>query len=125
MSHRVVLPLMLSGEALKYPGWFAELGIEFEAKWCPSEQEAIALAKDADAVIVEGSQRPMTRVTTDVSSGAALRSVRGWRRSRAISLRWMPVTSDTRLSVTRLRGSARSSSATSTNSARTTRSTTG
>jgi len=60
MSHRVVLPLILSGEALKYPAWFAELGIEFEAKWCPSEQETVALAKDADAVIVEGSQRPMT-----------------------------------------------------------------
>ena len=61
MSHKVVMPLRLSGEALKYPGWFADRGIEFEAKWCPTEEEVIELAKDADAVIVEGSQRPMTR----------------------------------------------------------------
>lgn len=61
MSHKVVLPLKLSGESLKYPQWFAEQDIEFEARWCPTEQQAIDLAKDADAVIVEGSQRPMTR----------------------------------------------------------------
>ncbi|MFC2008929.1 C-terminal binding protein [Chloroflexota bacterium] len=61
MSYKVVLPLKLSDESLKYPAWFADLGIEFQAKWCPTEEETIALAKDADAVIVEGSQRPMTR----------------------------------------------------------------
>lgn len=61
MTHKVVLPLKLSGEALKYPGWFEELGIEFEARWCPTEEEAIELGRGADAVIVEGSQRPMTR----------------------------------------------------------------
>jgi len=61
MSYKVVSPLKLSGEALKYPGWFKEQGIEFEAKWCPTVEEAIELARGADAVIVEGSQRPMTR----------------------------------------------------------------
>ena len=61
MSYKVVLPLKLSGEALKYPRWFEELGIDFEARWCATEEEAVALGRDADAVIVEGSQRPMTR----------------------------------------------------------------
>jgi len=61
MGFKVVLPLALTGESLKYPRWFEDLGIEFEAMWCPTEVETVELAGDADAVIVEGSQRPMTR----------------------------------------------------------------
>ncbi len=61
MGFLVVLPLAVVGEAAKYPQRFASLGWEFAGRPCPTEDDAIELARDADAMIVEGSQRPITR----------------------------------------------------------------
>lgn len=61
MSFLVVLPMAVVHEAAKYPQRFAELGWRFEGRLCPTEDDVIALARDADAMIVEGSQRPITR----------------------------------------------------------------
>ena len=61
MNYRVVLPMAVVHEAAKYPQRFAELGVDFEGRLCPTEDDVIELARDADAMIVEGSQRPIPR----------------------------------------------------------------
>ena len=61
MSYLVVLPMAVVHEAAKYPQRFADAGWRFEGRLCPSEDDVIELAHDADAMIVEGSQRPITR----------------------------------------------------------------
>ena len=61
MVFLVVLPLAVVNEAAKYPQRFASLGWDFAGRPCPSEDDVITLARDADAMIVEGSQRPITR----------------------------------------------------------------
>ena len=61
MSVLVVLPLAVAGEAEKYPQRFAAMGMNFAGRPCPSEEGVIELSRDADAMIVEGSQRPITR----------------------------------------------------------------
>ncbi|MFC1903378.1 C-terminal binding protein [Chloroflexota bacterium] len=58
---KVVLPLAVSGESEKYPQKFTKLGAEFAGQHCSSDEEFIALAKDADAVITVGSIRPVPR----------------------------------------------------------------
>ena len=60
-NFKVVLPLALSGESEKYPEKFRELGAEFVGQHCATDDEFIALAKDADAVITVGSIRPVPR----------------------------------------------------------------
>ncbi len=60
-SFKVVLPLALGGESEKYPGKFRELGAEFVSQRCESDDEFIALARDADAIITVGSIRPVPR----------------------------------------------------------------
>jgi len=60
-SFKVVLPFALSGESEKYPQQFRELGAEFVSQPCASDEEFVALAKDADAVITVGSLRPVPR----------------------------------------------------------------
>ncbi len=61
MGFLVVLPMAVVHEAAKYPQWFASMGWSFVGRPCPSEDDVIDLARDADAMIVEGSQRPITR----------------------------------------------------------------
>ena len=61
MAFKVVLPMAVVHEAAKYPQRFAALGMDFEGRLCLTEEDVIALAHDADAMIVEGSQRPITR----------------------------------------------------------------
>jgi len=61
MNYRVVLPMAVVHEAAKYPRRFAEMGVDFEGRQCPTEDDVIELARDADAIIVEGSQRPIPR----------------------------------------------------------------
>jgi len=61
MGFLVVLPLAVAGEAAKYPQRFASLGWAFAGRPCPTEDDVIELARDADAIVVEGSQRPITR----------------------------------------------------------------
>jgi len=61
VSFKVVLPMAVSGESEKYPEQFSELGAEFIGQPCASDEEFIALAKDADAVITVGSIRPVPR----------------------------------------------------------------
>ena len=61
MSYKVVLPMAVVNEAVKYPQRFAALGVEFVGGHCATEDDVIELARDADAMIVEGSQRPITR----------------------------------------------------------------
>ena len=61
MSVLVVLPLAVVGEAAKYPQRFAAMGMDFAGRPCPTEEDVIELSRDADAMIVEGSQRPITR----------------------------------------------------------------
>ena len=61
MSYLVVMPLRVAGEAAKYPRRFEELGVDFVGRECSTDEEVIALARDADAVITSGSQRPMPR----------------------------------------------------------------
>ena len=61
MSYLVVLPMPVVQEAAKYPQRFADMGIDFAGRLCPTEEDVIELARDADAMIVEGSQRPITR----------------------------------------------------------------
>jgi len=58
---KVVLPLAPAGESEKYPQKFGELGAEFVAHRCDSDDEFIALARDADAIITVGSIRPVPR----------------------------------------------------------------
>lgn len=60
-SFMVVMPLGLSGESEKYPQRFRELGIEFTNRDCSNDDEVIAFAKSADAVITVGSFRPIPR----------------------------------------------------------------
>ncbi|HEY82493.1 MAG TPA: C-terminal binding protein [Dehalococcoidia bacterium] len=60
-SFKVVLPFALSGESAKYPQQFGKLGAEFISQPCASDEEFIALARDADAVITVGSIRPVPR----------------------------------------------------------------
>ncbi len=61
MSYLVVLPMAVVHEASKYPGRFSDYGWRFEGRMCPTEDDVIELARDADAIVVEGSQRPITR----------------------------------------------------------------
>lgn len=61
MSFRVVMPLDIKGEPDKYPRKFEELGAEFVKKHCRSEDEFIAFARDADAIITVASLLPVTR----------------------------------------------------------------
>jgi D-3-phosphoglycerate dehydrogenase len=56
---KVVLPLSLSGESAKYPQKFRELGADFIGQRCESDEDFIALARDADAIITVGSIRPV------------------------------------------------------------------
>jgi D-3-phosphoglycerate dehydrogenase len=60
-NFKVVLPLGPGGESAKYPQKFKELGVEFVSRACASDDEFIALAKDADAIITVGSIRPVPR----------------------------------------------------------------
>ena len=60
-NFKVVLPLAMAGESAKYPLKFRELGVEFLAQPCAGDDEFIALARDADAVITVGSIRPVPR----------------------------------------------------------------
>jgi len=60
-TFKVVLPLALAGESEKYPQKFQELGAEFIARRCESDDDFIALARDADAIITVGSIRPVPR----------------------------------------------------------------
>jgi len=61
MSFRVVMPLDIKGEPDKYPRKFEEMGAEFVKKHCQSEDEFIAFARDADAIITVASLLPVTR----------------------------------------------------------------
>ncbi len=61
MAFSVVMPLEVSGEATKYPSLFAKAGVAFTGRRCWSDEEAVALARDADAIITEGSQCPVPR----------------------------------------------------------------
>lgn len=61
MAFSVVMPLEIAGEATKYPALFEKMGVAFAGRRCISDEEVIALARNADAVITEGSQRPVTR----------------------------------------------------------------
>jgi D-3-phosphoglycerate dehydrogenase len=56
---KVVLPLALGGESARYPDKFEELGAEFVSQHCESDDDFIALARDADAIITVGSIRPV------------------------------------------------------------------
>jgi len=58
---KVVLPLALSGESELYPDKFRKLGADFTSKLCQNDDEFIALAKDADAIVTVGSIRPVPR----------------------------------------------------------------
>lgn len=60
-SFKVVLPLTVGGESEKYPKKFRELGAEFIGQHCTTDEEFIAFAGDADAVITVGSIRPVPR----------------------------------------------------------------
>jgi D-3-phosphoglycerate dehydrogenase len=61
ISFKVVLPLAPAGESAKYPQKFTELGVEFAARACASDDDFISLARDADAIITVGSIRPVHR----------------------------------------------------------------
>ncbi len=61
----VVMPLAISGESEKYPGKFRELGITFKGLPCASDDEFIALAREADVIITVGSIRPVPRKVID------------------------------------------------------------
>ncbi len=58
---KVVLPLAPAGESEKYLQKFRELGAEFTGQRCDSDDDFIALARDADAIITVGSLRPVPR----------------------------------------------------------------
>jgi D-3-phosphoglycerate dehydrogenase len=58
---KVILPLVVGGESEKYPQKFSELGVEFTRQRCNTEDEFIAFARDADAMITVGSIRPVPR----------------------------------------------------------------
>lgn len=60
-SFKVVLPLTVIGESEKYPQKFRKLGAEFIGQHCPTDEEFLAFAGDADAVITVGSIRPVPR----------------------------------------------------------------
>lgn len=60
-NFKVVLPLALNGESEKYPRKFSELGAEFVSQHCTTDDELIALSREADAVITVGSIRPVPR----------------------------------------------------------------
>ena len=61
VSFKVVLPLAVGGESEKYPQKFSELGAEFIGQQCATDNEFIAFAKDANAIITVGSIRPVPR----------------------------------------------------------------
>ena len=61
VSFKVVLPLAVGGESEKYSQKFRELGAEFVGQHCATDEEFIAFARDADAVITVGSIRPVPR----------------------------------------------------------------
>ncbi len=58
---KVALPLALAGESEKYPQKFKELGAEFIGRKCEGDDDFIALARNADAIITVGSIRPVPR----------------------------------------------------------------
>jgi len=58
---KVVLPLAMSGESEKYPRKFGEMGAAFAAQACASDDEFIAFAREAEAIITVGSIRPVPR----------------------------------------------------------------
>ena len=58
---KVVLPLAPAGESEKYPQKFRELGAEFIGQRCEGDDDFIALAGGADAIITVGSIRPVPR----------------------------------------------------------------
>lgn len=60
-TFKVVLPLPIGGESAKYPEKFSKLGAYFVSQPCDSDDEFIALARDADAIITVGSIRPVPR----------------------------------------------------------------
>jgi D-3-phosphoglycerate dehydrogenase len=60
-SFKVIQPLQVSGESRKYPEKFSAMGVEFVGRQCADDDEFIALARDADAVITVGSIRPVPR----------------------------------------------------------------
>jgi len=62
---KVVLPLEPTGESAKYPQKFQELGAEFIGQHCESDDDFIALARDADAIITVGSIRPVPRAVIE------------------------------------------------------------
>lgn len=62
---KVVLPLAPAGESAKYPQKFRELGAEFIGQHCGSDDDFIALARDADAIITVGSIRPVPRAVIE------------------------------------------------------------
>lgn len=61
ISLKVILPLAVGGESDKYPQKFSELGAGFVGQHCATDDEFIAVARDADAVITVGSIRPVPR----------------------------------------------------------------
>jgi D-3-phosphoglycerate dehydrogenase len=61
MGFKVVVPLKAGGESEKYPERFRELGAEIVMEHCDTDEEFIALAGDADAIITVGSIRPVPR----------------------------------------------------------------
>jgi len=61
MALSVVMPLDISGESAKYPALFEKMGVDFTARRCTTPEEVVVLARDADAIITEGSQCPIPR----------------------------------------------------------------
>lgn len=72
VSLKVVLPLDVGGESDKYPQKFSELGADFVRQHCATDDEFIALARDADAVITVGSLRPVPRKVIENLQGCRL-----------------------------------------------------
>jgi len=61
MRFKVVVPLKVGGESEKYPERFRELGADIVMEHCYTDEQFIALAKNADAIITVGSIRPLPR----------------------------------------------------------------
>ncbi len=61
VGFKVVLPLAMGGESKKYPRKFGEMGVAFAARPCASDDEFIAFAREAEAIITVGSIRPVLR----------------------------------------------------------------
>jgi D-3-phosphoglycerate dehydrogenase len=61
MSFKVVMPMPVEGEASKYTGMLKQLGASFEGRECTTEDQIIALARQADAIITSGTICPIHR----------------------------------------------------------------